>query len=507
MRPKTSQQSRRALGAGALAGVIAVGSIALAAPGYAEPSDGTELPAQSIVALDDSAVPDSLSVPGTSDDYRMDLLANIPKNGDFAAENAYSSDLAFQGKYAFAGNYNGFTIYDISKPKSPKQVVQVLCPGSQNDISVYDDILVLSTDSSRSDDSCASTAQSATVKDSWEGLKIFDISDVRNPEYVAAVETACGSHTHSLAPSKNGRDVYAYVSSYSPNGAFPDCQPPHDLISIVKIPLRAPAQAAVVSTPVLFPEGGYTNTSGCHDITTYVKLDLAAGACMGDGILMDISDRENPVVVDTVRDTENFAFWHSATFNNDGTKVVFTDELGGGGAATCNPDVGPTRGANGIYDIVVDRDGPKAKKPGKGHGHGHGHGKPQIEDLELEFASYYKIPRTNTNFENCVAHNGSLIPVKGKDIMVQAWYQGGISVYDFTDSENPKEIAWFDRGPLSAERLILGGSWSAYYYNGYVFSNDIQQGFDVLEISDRAVGKQKTHTYREFNPQQQISFR
>jgi hypothetical protein len=300
------------------------------------------------------------------------------------------------------------------------------------------------------------------------------------------VETACGSHTHSLAPTKDGRTLYAYVSSYSPDVALAGCQPPHDLISIVKIPVTAPEKAELVATPVLFPEGGFEGapgksaTSGCHDITTYVKLDLAAGACMGDGILMDISDRENPVVVSSVRDTENFAFWHSATFNNDGTKVVFTDELGGGGAATCNPTVGEKRGANAIYDI---------------------------EDGQLVFKSYYKIPRTNTDTENCVAHNGSLVPVEGKDIMVQAWYQGGISLFDFTDSENPTEIAWFDRGPVSSKDSILGGSWSAYYYNGYVFSNDIQQGFDVLAIDDATgVGKQKPNTYRELNPQQQVPF-
>ncbi|WP_343035644.1 hypothetical protein [Isoptericola sediminis] len=480
MRQLTTGQRRRALATGALTSVLAVGSFAVAAPGFAEPSDGSELPAQSIAALDDGATPLSLSEPGTTDSMNMELIANIPKNGAFAAENSYSSDLAFQGDYAFAGNYNGFTVYDISDPEAPTQAAQVVCPGSQNDVSVYGDLLVLSTDSWRTDDSCESEPIYPVGVDYWEGLKVFDISEPTEPQYVAAVETACGSHTNSLAPSKDGQTLYVYVSSYSPNSLLSGCQPPHDKISVVKIPMKAPAEAAVVSEPVLFPEGGYTNTSGCHDITTFVKLDLAAGACMGDGILMDISDREQPEVVSTVRDTENFAFWHSATFNNDGTKVVFTDELGGGGAATCNESVGSKRGANGIYDIV---------------------------DGELEFRSYYKIPRTNTNTENCVAHNGSLIPVKDKDIMVQAWYQGGISVFDFTDSENPTEIAWFDRGPLSAERLILGGSWSAYYYNGYVFSNDIQQGFDVLEIDDAAgVGKQKPNTYRELNPQGQVRF-
>ncbi|WP_201931533.1 LVIVD repeat-containing protein [Nocardioides donggukensis] len=441
------------------------------------------LPGKRLGQLDDS---DAVLEPGEqASSKNMTLLANIPKNGAFASEGSFSSDLAFQGNYAYAGNYNGFTVYDIKKAHKPKQVAQVVCPGSQNDVSVSGDLLILSTDSSRSNDTCDNEAQSPTIEASWEGLKVFDISDPTEPAYVASVETKCGSHTHSLAPSHDGETLYAYVSSYSPNAAFPDCQPPHDLISVVGIPVDSPEDASVVSEPVLFPDGGNPpgngsrQTSGCHDITAYPSKDIAAGACMGDGVLMDISDRENPVVTETVRDTENFAFWHSATFNNDGTKVLYTDELGGGGGPTCNPTVGPEKGADGIYDIV---------------------------DGQLEFRSYWKIPRTQTNTENCVAHNGSLIPVKGKDIMVQAWYQGGISIVDFTDSSNPKEIGWFDRGPLSNERLILGGSWSAYYYDGYIYSNDIQQGLDVLTVRDPRVASAKSVKFGELNPQSQPNF-
>ncbi|MFD2794169.1 LVIVD repeat-containing protein [Promicromonospora vindobonensis] len=416
----------------------------------------------------------------------MTHLSNQPKNG---ALKGTGSDIAFQGKYAFAGNYDGFTVYDLSDKENPEQVVQVSCPGAQNDISVYKNVLVLSTDSSRSDDSCESTTMDATKKEAWEGIKVWDISNPLEPEYVQSVETNCGSHTHSLAPSKNGRTVYAYVSSYSPSATFPDCQPPHDIISIVKIPVKNPASAELVAAPNLFPDGGYegdpsrraSTTSGCHDITTYAEYDLAAGACMGDGILMDIKDRERPRVISQVRDTENFAFWHSATFNNDATKVVFTDELGGGGLATCTDEFAPELGANGIYDIERTR-----------------HGK-----TELEFASYYKIPRINTAAENCVAHNGSLIPVKGKDLMVQAWYQGGVSVFDFTDSANPREVAWFDRG----EGLSSGGSWSTYYYNGYAYSNDLGIGFDTFDIDDSIDGKAEKVRQKSLNPQMQESFR
>lgn len=416
----------------------------------------------------------------------MELVANVPKQGAFAESSAYNSDLAFKGNYAFAGNYNGFTVFDIKNPKKPKAVTQFLCPGGQGDVSISGDILVFSVDSSRSSSSCAdSTPQPATERSSWEGLRIFDVSDPTRPEYVSAVETDCGSHTNSLAPSKDGKNVYVYVSSYSPRAEFPDCQPAHDKISVVKIPAGAPRDAKVVNEPVLFADGGNpgnngsSTTSGCHDITTYPAKDVAAGACMGDGILMDISDRENPKVTERVRDTTNFAFWHSATFNNAGSKVVFTDELGGGGSPTCNPAVGSTKGANGIYDIVGGK---------------------------LQFKSYYKMPRTQADTENCVAHNGSLIPVKGKDIMVQAWYQGGTSVFDFTDSSKPTEIGWYDRGPLSATALQLGGSWSSYYYNGYIYSNDIQKGLDVFELRDKRTDAARKVRMDSLNPQAQTSF-
>ncbi|MFB8045267.1 LVIVD repeat-containing protein [Streptomyces hydrogenans] len=477
--------------AGLLAALLATGTAA------ATPDPG-DAPVQTPVSAERAAEARSAirsgEIPGVDEIVRTDNiahLANVPKD----ALKSLNTDLAFQGRYAFAGNYDGFRIFDISDPKSPKTVAQVLCPGSQNDISVSGDLLFLSTDSSRSDDSCASTTQPASVKESWEGMKIFDISDIANPKYVASVETACGSHTHTILPQR--KDVYVYVSSYSPNAAFPDCRPPHDGISVIKVPRKAPEQARIVNFPVLFPgegpdgggnPGGPTNpgvskTTGCHDITVLPGKDLAAGACMGDGILFDVSDPEHPRVIDQVQDNVNFAFWHSATFNQRANKVVFTDELGGGGGATCNTVVGPNRGANGIYDIV-----------GKG------------DKRKLVFRSYYKIPRPQADTENCVAHNGSLIPVKGKDLMVQAWYQGGVSVWDFTDSAHPKEIGYFDRGPVSDTALTTGGSWSAYYYNGHIYSNEIARGLDVLKISDRRTDPAKRIRMDELNVQTQPDY-
>ncbi|MGW1493317.1 LVIVD repeat-containing protein [Streptomyces sp. NPDC002402] len=492
----TTRVRRRRLGvAAAAAGLLA--TLLTAGPAAATPDPG-DTPAQAAISSEQAAATKSAiqsgeipPVDAVVHSDNIEHLVNIPKD----ALKGTNSDLAFQGKYAYAGNYDGFRILDISNPKAPTTVAQVLCPGSQNDISVSGDLLFLSTDSSRSDNSCSSTSQPATEKSSWEGMKIFDISDKRNPKYVAAVETACGSHTHTLVPKR--RDVYIYVASYSPNATFPDCRPPHDGISVIKVPRRSPERAAVVNFPVLFPgegpdgggnPGGPTNpgvskTTGCHDITVLPSKDLAAGACMGDGILFDIEDPEHPKVIDQVQDNVNFAFWHSATFNQKANKVIFTDELGGGGAATCNAAIGPNRGADGIYDIV-----------GRG------------ENRKLVFRSYYKIPRHQADTENCVAHNGSLIPVKGRDIMVQAWYQGGVSVWDFTNSSKPREIAYFERGPLSADTMMTGGSWSAYYYNGYIYSNDIAKGFDVLKLDDRRTNPAKRVRMDELNVQTQPDY-
>ncbi|MFI1019011.1 LVIVD repeat-containing protein [Streptomyces sp. NPDC020965] len=483
---------RRRLGvAAAAAGLLA--TLLTAGPAVATPDPGdATVPQKDVTSGQEAEARSAIKggeIPGIDEIVHSDNvehLVNVPKG----ALKSTNTDISFQGKYAYAGNYDGFTIFDISNPKKPKTVSEVLCPGGQNDVSVSGDLLFLSTDSSRSDNSCKSTSQSATVKESWEGIKIFDISDKRNPKYVAAVETACGSHTNTIIP--DGRNVYVYVSSYFPSASFPDCQPPHDGISIIKVPRKAPQQAKLVGFPVLFPDGGnpgaptnpgVTQTTGCHDITVLPSKDLAAGACMGDGILFSIKDPERPKIIDRVQDNVNFAFWHSATFNQDANKIVFTDELGGGGAATCNERIGPKRGANGIYDVV-----------GKG------------DKRKLVFRSYFKIDRHQADAEVCVAHNGSLIPVKGRDLMVQAWYQGGISVWDFTNSSKPKEIGYFERGPVTLDQVTTAGPWSAYYYNGYVYSNDIAKGLDVLKINDRRTDPAKRVRLPELNAQTQPDY-
>ncbi|MFJ6198180.1 LVIVD repeat-containing protein [Micromonospora sp. NPDC092111] len=409
-----------------------------------------------------------------------------PGNGAY-----YNSDLAFGGKYAFSGNYSGFNILDVSTPGDPTLVTSVVCPGGQGDLSVYGNLLFMSVEETRGRVDCGTNPNVGTR---FQGVRVFDISDVRNPVQVAGVQLCRGSHTHTVVTDPNdANNVYVYVSgttSVRPVTTMEGCNnnaadgenPSRWRIDVIKVPLAAPQDAAVVNQPRLFrdpntgridglqngpltprhPSGATwsptPNTNACHDITAYPEIGLAAGACQGNGILIDISDPANPQRIHEVSDP-NFAYWHSATFNNDGTKVIFTDEWGGGSGARCRDTDLPEWGANAIFDIV---------------------------DRKMKFASYYKLPVPQALQENCVAHNGSLIPVPGRDIMMQAWYQGGISVFDFTDSKNPREIAYFDRGPVNPTSLVLGGFWSAYWYNGNLYGNEIARGFDVFALTPSA---------------------
>ncbi|MEV4101760.1 hypothetical protein AB0J42_15995 [Nonomuraea sp. NPDC049649] len=399
-------------------------------------------------------------------------VANVPPTAPLDGEMDWNTDMAFQGDYLFMGNFGGFTIYDIGDPTAPKIVSQVACPAQQNDVSIYENLLILSIDAPRSGPECDSTED----RGAWEGLRIFDVSDKTEPKYVGAVATDCGSHTHTMVP-KDGK-LFVYVSSPGPEPESETCPPPHQLLQIVEIPVDDPASARRLPSPQL-PIATQSEGTGCHDITAYPEKNLAAAACFGDGFLLDITDPVNPTLIQHVTDTVNFQIWHSATFNNDATKVVFSDELGGGSSPTCVPEVPSAKGANAVYDVV---------------------------DGKLEKRGYFKIPRHQQETENCVAHNGSLVPVPGKDIMVQAWYQGGVSFFDFTDSNDIKEIGFFERGPYPEDDGGIAGSWSAYYYNGYVYSADIRMGLDVLRIDDPLTDPAKDVKMDDFNVQTQKSY-
>ena len=406
--------------------------------------------------------------------------AAIASSLDFA-----NSDLAFRRADLFLGNFNGFNVYDIETPKKPRVLASIVCPGGQGDVSVYGNLLFMSVEQTRGRVDCGTQGVTDAVSTArFRGVRIFDITDIEKPRQVAAVQTCRGSHTHTLVVDpKDKANVYIYGSgtgSVRPGeelaGCTADEKDPNTAlfsIDVIRVPLAAPQNAKLVNRPRIFadektgniaglhPGGNFgpgtqtsRQTNQCHDITVMASVGLAAGACSGNGILLDISDPVHPVRLDAVTD-KNFAYWHSATFNNDGTKVVFTDEWGGGTQPRCRATDLLTWGADAIFDIV---------------------------DRKLVFKGYYKMPAPQTDQENCVAHNGSIIPVPGRDIMVQAWYQGGLSAFDFTDSAHPVEIAYFDRGPIDAEKLVIGGYWSTYWYNGRIYASEIVRGLDVFRL-------------------------
>jgi hypothetical protein len=399
-----------------------------------------------------------------------------------------NSDLAFSGDLMFVGNFNGFTIYDIENGAKPRLLSSVVCPGGQGDVSVYRNLLIVSVEQTRGRVDCGTGGVKDTVSpERFRGIRVFDISDLRQPRQVAAVQTCRGSHTHTLVTDPRNRDrLYVYVSGTGVvrsgdelagcSGKDPKEDPNTSLFSIdvIEIPVTAPERARIVSQPRIFADAATGALAGlwqggnhgpgtqssrmtrqCHDITVFPEVGLAAGACAGNGLLLDISDPVNPVRLDAVTD-KSFAYWHSATFSLDGSRVIFTDEWGGGTRPRCRAMDPITWGANAVFDVV---------------------------DRKLRFAGYYKMPAAQSELENCVAHNGSIIPVPGRDIMVQAWYQGGVSVFDFSDAANPVEIAFFDRGPLDAKELILGGYWSAYWYNGHIYGSEISRGMDVFTLT------------------------
>ena len=429
-----------------------------------------------------------------------------------------NTDMAFRDDLLVAGNYHGFNMYKINGDGVPDLISSIVCPGGQGDVSIVDNLLIMSVEQIRSRIDCGSNGVGSDANpDRFRGIRIFDISDLTNPKQVGAVQTCRGSHTHSVVsgPTKDGKIIVynSGTASVRDEEEMEECigNVPGDQrtalfrIDVIEIPISDPSKSKIVSSPAVFadPETGAlgglwiggdhgddtqeTNrTDQCHDITVFPSLSIAAGACSGNGILFDISDPYNPTRLDVVTDT-GFAYWHSATFNNEGTKVIFTDEWGGGGRARCRAWDPLDWGANAIYDIV---------------------------DNKLEFRSHYKIPAPQLETENCVAHNGSIIPIPEKDIFVQAWYQGGISVMDFTDSLNPIEIAYFDRGPIDKDILITGGYWSAYYYDGYIYGTEITRGLDVFKLTpSKFLTEQEINQASNaypllgpmvFNPQQQI---
>ena len=480
----------------------------------------------------DSADPDNPKVKKTLGILGVADTSKMPKPLQLVtAQLAFAnSDLAFQGHHLFQGNFYGVNIYDISNPANAKLLTTMVCPGGQGDLSVYKNLMFMSVEMPNGRLDCGTQGfppgpppppgeekkpiVPAPQKDRFRGVRIFDISDVRNPRQIAAVQTCRGSHTHTLViDPKDKNNVYIYVSGTSfvrqseeldgCSGEAPDKNPNTALfrIDVIKVPLAAPQNAKVVSSPRVFIDprtgafnglnsGGTHGKDGpekpadsdqCHDITVYSKMGLAAGACSGNGILLDIKNPVHPKRLDAVNDP-NYSYWHSASFSNDGKKIVFTDEWGGGLGARCRANDPNKWGADAVF---------------------------RLKNNKLSFASYYKLPAAQGDTENCVAHNGSLIPVPGRDIEVQAWYQGGVSLMDFTDADHPVEIAYFDRGPIDPHMLVLGGDWSAYWYNGHIYASEIARGLDIFELgptrflTQNEIDAAKTVRVAELNVQNQ----
>jgi hypothetical protein len=461
----------------------------------------------------------------------IELLDNDPRVAPFDAPpgnfSFVNSDLAFTGEHAIVGGYHGFQVYDLADGADPQLRTSFVCPGGQGDPSVYGDLLFISVEETRARKDCGSQGATGTINpDRFRGIRIFDISDIDNPVQLPGVQTCRGSHTHTIVTDPDDpANIYLYNSGTSgvrSAGELAGCEnastntqapvttgnPTPWRIDVIKVPLADPASAAVVSQPRIFtdpvtgafnglqntasgtlhPSGtAYSplpNTNTCHDMTSFAARELVAGACQGNGVLLDVEDPVNPVRIDAVSDP-NFSYWHSATFNNDGTKVMFTDEWGGGTSARCRDTDRPEWGADAWFDVV---------------------------DEKLEFRSYFKIPAAQSTRENCVAHNSSIVPVPGRDILVQAWYQGGLSVVDFSDTANPVEIAYFDRGPVDTPNpngINLAGFWSTYWYNGQVYGTEIARGFDTFglvpseHLSQNEIDAAREVRLDEFNSQHQ----
>lgn len=452
--------------------------------------------------------------PPTSEAEGQALMARARGNPNFSVLGMANTDMAVSDGKLFVGNFNGFNAYDISTGGAPRLVMSVVCPGGQGDVSVHGNLLFMSVEEGRGRLDCgAATTTDEVSPERFRGVRIFDISNLNAPRQIAAVQTCRGSHTHTLVPHPTDANVlYVYgqgTSSVRKTGELaictdgqPDQNPETALFSIdvIKVDLSHPQDAAIVNRPRIFADGttgrvaglwrggragiasqNTAQTNQCHDITVYPEIGLAGGACSGNGILLDIADPEHPTRVSDIFDPD-MAYWHSATFNNAGDKVVFTDEWGGGIGARCRAEDPATWGANMIATI---------------------------ENRTLTGRSFHKLPSAQGATENCVAHNGNIVPVPGRDLMVQAWYQGGISIMDFTDPARPVEIAHFDRGPISAERLYVGGSWSAYWLNGRIYSSEIARGLDVLrlvpsdQLSAAEIAAAESVMVAEINPQLQ----
>src|SRR6266545_7229722 len=403
----------------------------------------------------------------------MHRLAYLPKTG------TVNSDLAFWGRTMIAGNYNGFRVIDISDPEAPVVLSDLSCPGAQGDVSVWKNLVFVSVDQVLRGPTCGSPpapSSDLTNPSNWEGIRIFDISDPSNPQYVTAVATDCGSHTHTLVPDLGHGRVLLYVLSYALRPG-PHCGPAayaagqadsplHEEISIVAVSLSDPAAAHVISKPKItgpvFDLGPpFDPTIGCHDVSVFLELHVAAAACLSEGQYWDISDPVHPKTLEATHvDNPDIEIWHSSSFTWDGKVVIWGDESESGSCNTADE----ADGRVWFYRLSAP----------------------------TTPAGSFLIPRMQAG-DYCSAHLFNVVPVTGRYLLTSSWYGGGVDVVDFTDLGNAKELGYYD---------AAGGSvWSAYWYNGFIYDNDIPRGQDIYLFSDRARAGAKRFPY--MNPQTQ----
>ncbi|MFM6973885.1 MAG: LVIVD repeat-containing protein [Agromyces sp.] len=425
-------------------------------------------------------------VPSTSPNIQWTAHRDNPLLQGRSSHYFINSDLAFSGDYLVQGNYDGFSVWDIADPSNPTLTSVVECAGGQGDVSVVGSLVILSVDDTMASDRCDAARVSETTPH-WDGIRIFDISHPASPQYVASVQTRCGSHTNTVLPTADPKRVYVYVDAYS-RGVSTTCTGQNPL-DIVEVDLNDPAAAHIAASVDLFagreafgpndlvPGGAETRFStGCHDITVFGNR--AAAACRGDGLLLDVSDPLRPTVLQQVRDPE-MSFWHSAIFSNDGSLVLFQDEMGDGQVNTCSAATPATRGTDAIWSLKNDA---------------------------LSPLGYFKIPREQPDSKRCTAHNGSIVPVPGRNILVQAWYEGGVSLVDFTDPAHPTEIGYFEWPPYANRHEYSAGYWSAYFYNGHIYASDMWGGLDVLTLVGDEFADAARYSAASLNPQTQPAY-
>jgi hypothetical protein len=486
----------------------------------------------------------------------MKLLDGADKDGTI------NSDIAFYGNKAYVGNYDGFRIFSIKKPSELDLLSDTKCRANQGDLSVFksrDDrmILLQSIDRPVTAPDCTGVDTPTTTENEhgatvtrarfgFEGLRMFDVTDPRNPEFLRMYRTECGSHTHTLVPDDKNGEVHAYVPSYPLGGNItpgidrPEsdplgltCDPPHSKISIVSIPLSDPEAGVVHKQPLasdtefydndgpfhVDPDGTPHGTAepfqSCHDFQVFEPRNIVVGACAGDLQYWDISDRGDPTSEDgephtliqrevadddpaTPQDErwESFDFVHNSTVTWDGRVVAAVDESGGGVQARCDGS-DTKRGFTFFYPLV---------EPGT------------PVDAFDDLLGRYMVPRPQSTQE-CVSHNGNVLPTDdGSYMQVQAFYKAGNTLFDFSDPSAPEELAFSD---LEEPGVGNSDSWSSYWYNDVLYVNggldrggdpppeaqaQRNRGFEAFALFDENGDRIKTRDWKYLNPQTQENF-